>query len=70
MKLDKQTGRILPVYTPEQFSFLVNLIRFGKPEDVYTYLDKMAKDERTKWNTLKKAMKKARELTPLTKVIN
>lgn len=63
MKQDLKTGKIVPNYSDERFNFLVNIIRFGNPEDVYSLIDGMATDERTKWRILDKAMQKARELT-------
>lgn len=62
MRQDKK-GRFAPVYTKEEFDLLVNAIRFGKPEDVYKFLDTLAFDERTKWRAFDKAVSKARELS-------
>ena len=57
---DPVTGRILPALTPAEFNNLIHMIQ--KETDIikiYDFLDKRIKDNRTKWDTLKKALKTA-----------
>ena len=57
---DKKTGRLAPKVSPDQMKELVRLIRGDSPQAVYTYLESMGLEERSKWKYFDRAIAEAR----------